>query len=163
MRPSLNTNKNNSDDGLLSPAPAVGDAGHWDCPLTPHSRGGGDRSPTRTPVPDRLYVQHARRSGVLLTNLLAHASITKTRPTSSIVSTRWTPARPSLAERRGSVFYFYVFFHRPYSSDQPLGLRAVLRESGGLAKSVGDSLKAQVVRGKLRHSWRCGLLTIQSA
>lgn len=46
--------------------------------------------------------------------------------------------------------YFYAFFHRPAFDEHTLGVRAMLAESVDYARSVGDSLKAQVYEA-LRH------------
>jgi hypothetical protein len=136
---------------LAQGALAVGDAKHWDRPLDQAIKGLVASEINAHPgIQIDYYIRHSGLAWGILTNgrrwRLYH------KATSGKLDRFYEVDLPLLLES-GSVeafLYFYAFFHRSAFDAHSLGLERMLRESGELARGIGDTLKAQVYDA-LRH------------
>ncbi len=150
-----NKNKTLTDAHLRGGGLAVGDAKYWDRPLdvTLASAGkSGDTFTNKNPSYQiAFYVQHAGVDWGILTNgrkwRLYH------KDSAHKLNRFYEVDLPALLEAGdpAAFLYFYAFFRREaFEANDPLGLAALLTESGDFARGIGASLKRQVYEA-LKH------------
>jgi hypothetical protein len=146
-----NKNKTLTDALLRAGGLAVGDAKYWDRPLdvtlaAAGKSSGGDVFTNKNPSYQiAFYVQHAGVDWGVLTNgrkwRLYH------KDSAHKLNRFYEVDLPALLQSGdpAAFLYFYAFFRREaFEPAEPLGLAALLRESGDFARGIGASLKRQV-------------------
>src|SRR3989440_3545273 len=131
---------------------AVGDAKHWDRPLDVSLKSlGSDHFTNKNPSYQiSFYMHHSGLDWGILTNgrlwRLYH------KDTAHKLDRFYEVNLPELLQANdiNAFLYFYAFFRRQAFEPGDLGIEAIRLASADYARSVGDSLKAQVYEA-LRH------------